>query len=497
MCEFIILQKIIVFYKCNYIMEYSGYANFITNEIFPKQANKNEKILFTSVDTNDFTLDGTKIIANYDGNFSFFCESQLYNKIAQNIELNTVFEIFYYVNGVLNLNTSCSAFSIQNLSGKTNLFIPTSVRLKKGDYFEYGVRVASLNNQVNTVAMPLNDPNHIGNPSVSLHVYAIIPEKPSPEGYLGRCDIFSRFALPLIPNENKYVEMTDSTTNDFTLDGSKFICNNPGMWCFTASYQLISLNYSENAMNNEIDTWASYNGKDTNSANTSQTMCLKNEIMSLVVSGVILLNKDDYLQGGIRSSSLDGKLNMVTADIIFPSTSNTGSIYISCYKINIPYDPINKFSNGVNFLAGGTYPVKVNNPEYIIMNYMTPSLDFTIDYVNSEIVCNNPGSWLLFSTLQLYAYNDTSLGIDSEMNSWFRLNGVNIKNTNTTQSLNNKGGKSVQVNQIILKLSIGDRIQIGLQSTSLNNTLNLGIKSYTGTSGIFNPSCKLLACKVK
>ena len=315
---------------------FKNYANFISNNNYPAKANVSEYIVLSEVDTNDFTLDGTKIICNNPG--IILTQSQLYCYNNSTVGSNGQIDIF----GSVNSSNPASNFttSVTMKNEVTVLCYGGVLELKKDDYIEIGILSSSLDNNINVGIVGYNAPSNVYCPSFISSAYKVdyspIPIQFSPgQFYKNSSNIYSLSTSPSKPNNNEKVLINGSSELDFSIDSSKIICNNPGQWFFNAQYQIVSYknNTTNIGINAQLDGWLILNDIKVENSDASCSIEKLGDSKTLLITYSISLQKGDYIEWGIRSSSLDNNLNIIIQSNTGPTSGLVASLLISANKI--------------------------------------------------------------------------------------------------------------------------------------------------------------------
>ena len=469
----------------------SDYANVYSTNNGPLKANVNELVVFTNSDTTDFELSGSRLICKNPGIWTFISQYQLYSNITSTEYVKAILDGWFLLNGVAIPGSDASS-STSILSGTNVLVIELVLELNVDDYVELGVRCSSYNDKVDVEIKSILDQYEIGTPSVILSLLKI---RNIPSEFKDYANFYSTLTYPKNVNQNEYLTITNVDTPDFTLDGDKIVCNNPGIWSIISQYQMYCLNSSTIGQNAQIDVWINVNGVDIRFSNASANILLKGQTNVICLSGNLLFNKGDNIKVGIRSSSLDGILNTECIGWTSSSGIYVPSIIGTAYKVNyapIYVSPTELYANAVNINSFGTFPSLPNIAEYIVYDYIS-SQDFTIS--GTKLICNNPGNWTFCSQYQCTSYANSIAGINSQINGWFSKNGTSISQSNAILSCTTLGQSNILVVQAVIELNLNDYIEVGVLSNSVDNKLNTVIKTFLGPTGIISPCSRLVANK--
>jgi len=299
--------------------------------------------------------------------------------------------------------------------------------------------------------------------------------------------IISDNQSPLKPNTNEFIYFNKTETNDFYIDPkdkSKVICNNPGTWFIFPQFQLTCLRDSKFAANSQYDSWISKNGVVPTGVDYSVNMTKKNETNLMTSIFVFTLNKGDYIQFGSRSSSLDDELYIVTKTIDDEKSPVSNAVFLDGIKLLTNNKLNSGFLNYCNFITTATAPTITNTNEFVPITNLD-SYDFSININdNTQLICNNSGKWTFFVAIQSYGNNSGQGGIDTSIDLWFVLNGVNVENTDVVTTTIEKGDFITTTNSYSLFLNKNDILQIGIRSNSLNNIINSYLRNHIAPSGI-------------
>jgi hypothetical protein len=317
---------------------FKNYANFISNNNYPNKANTIENVILTEVDTNDFTLDGTKIICNNPGTWVFLIQAQLYCYNNSTVGSNGQIDIWATLNSERPTSNFVTSVTTQN--EVTVLCSGGAAPLQKNDYLEVGILSSSLDDNINAGIVGYIAPSNVYCPSFISSAYKIdypsVPIQFSPgQFYNNSSYIYSFLTAPSKPNNNEKVLINGSSQLDFSIDGSKIICNNPGQWFFNAQYQIVSYknNTSNIGINAQLNGWLILNGTNLENSDASCSIEKLGESKTLLITYAINLQKGDYIECGIRSSSLDNNLNVIIQSNAGPTSGLVASLAISANKI--------------------------------------------------------------------------------------------------------------------------------------------------------------------
>ena len=301
--------------------EFKDYANFYSTLTYPKNVNENEYLTITNVDTPDFTLDVDKIICNNPGIWSIMSQYQMYCLNSSTIGQNAQIDVWANVNGIDIRFSNASANVV--LKGQTNVIcLSGNLLFNKGDYIKIGIRSSSLDGILNTQCIGWTSSSGVYVPSIigTAHKVNYAPIIISPtELYSNAVNINSFGTFPSLPNKAEYIVYDYISSQDFTISGTKLICNNAGTWTFCTQYQCSCYADSIAGINSQINGWFSKNGKAISQSNAILSCTTLGESNILVVQAVIELNINDYIEVGILSNSIDNKLNVAVETFLGPT----------------------------------------------------------------------------------------------------------------------------------------------------------------------------------
>lgn len=480
---------------------FKNYANISSNLPFPQKANRNEYVVFTSTDSPDYVIEDSRLVCKNPGTWTFVCQYQLYSNSTSNViqkgerVIDSILDGWIRVNGEI-VPGSDATSSSAILSGTNVLVIEYCVQMNDGDSIEFGIRSSSYDKKVHIQVLEIIDENLIGTPSVILTALKL-REPLFPSEFKNYANLFSTKSYPLKVNQNEYIEITDTDTNDFVLEGDKVICMNPGFWAITSQYQIYAYNNSDVGKNSEIDVWVNLNDIDIRFSNASSSILCKNELNVLCLVGTLYFEKGDYIKVGIRSTSLDQKFNAGVISYIAPSGILAPSIITTAYKVDYLPMPVpgtidQFYYNSTNINSFGNFPTKANTNEYIVYDF-NGSADFKLD--GTKVICQNPGTWSFCSVYECYSFKQSTVGVNSEINGWFSYNGVIVEDSCAIVSVTELAQTNVLVIQYVKELKEGDYIEIGVRSGSLDGQLNAAIRTRTGPTGVVSPCSRLVATK--
>ena len=317
--------------------------------------------------------------------------------------------------------------------------------------------------------------------------------------YKNYINSFSNISCPSSPNNNEFVKFEYIDNPDFTLnpnDNSQLICNNPGKWFLLPQFQTFVVNDSDYSSNSQIDCWVVLNGVPIYGDDAGFVNINKNEAGVFPLGFVGNFKKGDFIQYGVRSTSLDGNLNIILYNIPTSTGVNCPSVILSGFKILTNIIPDSSTKGFFNVSTTLNLPYKANNNEYVYFDNID-SYDFNVDLTdNSKLICNNPGKWLLFAQCQPYIYNQTDISTDSTIDFWFSINNNDIPNSDQSISMTLLGKEKVITNSFIYNFALNDILKFGLRSNSLNNNINIGFNTVIAPSGILDAPAVIEAVKL-
>ena len=467
---------------------YKNFANISSSLRFPRLPNNNELVIFDNTDTPDFTLNGTKLVCNNAGNWNLLAQYQLVNYSQSLVQAQSQIDGWVRVNGV-NIENSDATSSVNNIGGVNVLTIGISLYLKVNDTVEWGIRSSSYDtSEVVCVIDSYTASTGVIAPSIILTAYKILD---SVNNFKNYTNLISNINYPSLPNRNEFIKFTNTDNSDFTLNNTRIVCNNPGTWNFIAQYQAYSYKTTNLGINSELDGWVSLNGVNIENSDASWSSTLLNELGVLTIGTIIELKVGDYVEFGVRSSSLDNNLNIGIINYLTPTSITAPSIILTTYKVK---EPEFNFKNYANIVSFSNLPLRTNDNELCILNKIDTS-DFTVDNA-TRLVVKNPGKWVFLSQYQLYSYDNNITGPNGLVDGWFRVNGVNVPNSDATSSSAVLSGVNVLPIALVVDLKLNDYVEFGVRSTSLNNKVTTGIKELLPQTRINAPSLILSAHKI-
>lgn len=461
-----------------------GYANIASTLSFPKNPNQNEYVEFDIVDTPDFSLNGSHIICNNPGNWNLIAQYQLVN-FQENIEQSgSEIDGWVRLNGV-DITDSDATNSVNNVGGVNVLCISVCLSLNQNDSVEWGIRSSSYD----TSRVVCGIKSYIANsgivaPSIILTAQKLLDDS---ENFKNYANIYSTINGPVHPNKNEVMEMNYIDSNDFCFDGSKIICKNSGKWNFLTQYQGYGYNTTDLGVQSQLDGWFRKNGVDIPGSDAAWSCTLKNEVGVLSVAAVIELNEGDYVEIGVRSSSLDGNLNVGSVGFVPPTGIRAPSVILTAFKVK---SLLNDYSNYANISCFTDAPL-VSNTNSSLFWDATDTNDFSID--GSKLIVKNGGKWSFLVQYQLYNYAKCLTGPNGIIDGWVRLNGVDVLGSDASTSSSVLSGVNVLPIAGIFELKEGDYIEFCVRCSSIDNLLTTGVKTFLPPSEVRAPTV-ILTC---
>ena len=187
---------------------------------------------------------------------------------------------------------------------------------------------------------------------------------------------------------------------------------------------------------------------------------------------------------------MDNKINSGIINYLTPTNIIAPSIILSVFKVN---SLLNGFANFANVTSLIDLPLKPNNNELVVLSTQDTN-DFTIN--GNKLIVKNPGKWLVLNQYQLYSYQKQDSGADGLLDGWFRVNGVNVSNSDATTSSSVLSGVNVLPIAIALNAKLGDELEFGIRCSSQNNEVSSGMKKYVAPTTITAPSTIITLLKI-
>jgi hypothetical protein len=162
----------------------------------------------------------------------------------------------------------------------------------------------------------------------------------------------------------------------------------------------------------------------------------------------------------------------------------------NCYSpCPCPVPPV--FSHYSNVLGTEAAPKIPRQNEFVPLN-TTDTADWTINPLdNTQLVCQNPGTWNIISQYQI-VYRDTGLpDEESTISGWFNLNGEDVAATDAAQSCSQVNPKSVLAIALVLNFQKGDIVRFGVRGSSASAK----IQGFLDDTGVYAPSLIVTATR--
>jgi hypothetical protein len=140
-----------------------------------------------------------------------------------------------------------------------------------------------------------------------------------------------------------------------------------------------------------------------------------------------------------------------------------------------------------NIYSTTTTPSIPNQNEFVPIDGVdTP--DWTVlSNDTTVLVCNNPGTWSVLVQYQMV--NLIPRPIAQHIDGWFVVNDVAVVGSDATGSATGPGDKNVLVIALNQTFENGDRLQLGIRSTTdIANYNTIGCVAYQAPSGVLAPS---------
>jgi len=144
----------------------------------------------------------------------------------------------------------------------------------------------------------------------------------------------SKITAPKLPNNNEFVPFTSVDTNAWKLqaDGSLKCCN-AGEWAVIAQYQFVGQNDISSGANGTIEGWFIINDKNVADSAATAYVSKKGGSAVLTIALNVEFKKGDNLKLGIRSTSVDGKLNSACVASVGQSGVGIPSVILALDKV--------------------------------------------------------------------------------------------------------------------------------------------------------------------
>ena len=237
--------------------------------------------------------------------------------------------------------------------------------------------------------------------------------------------------------------------------------NQAGVYFVIACAQTGSTN-NPNA-NGEVRLWMQLNQVNIPNSNTIQT--IRNGVTAVLVSqGIITVEANDKLQ--LAFSSTNNKLGIIAST---PANEPAvPSMIFSTFRLDtkdssVAYAQISSSNSQWGCLT----------PQAINLNNNDGSNRITNN--NGIIRFQRAGTYFLMAAAQVGSLNDQGVG---DVRLWMRLNGADIANSNTIQTVNRD--TAVLVSQTVLEVQAGDQIQLIFSSDVTKGTLGVVASTPSG-----------------
>lgn len=154
-------------------------------------------------------------------------------------------------------------------------------------------------------------------------------------------NIYSNIVSPINVNTNETFPLTDLDTKDWKINShnrSILKCKNPGLWQFTAQYQVIGTLPQVDFLNVPfIDGWFIVNNQPISNSAASASGALGVQTV-LTIAITRYFKKGDILQVGIRSTSTSTPavlgVQCISNSNIGTTNVNAPSLILTAIKIN-------------------------------------------------------------------------------------------------------------------------------------------------------------------
>lgn len=478
---------------------FSNSLSIISDIQSPKKPNTNEFIYFNVSETNDFYIDpndNSKVICNNPGTWFIFPQFQLTCLKDSKFPANSQYDSWLSKNGVVTFDYTVTLTK----KNETNLF-PTIIvyTLNKGDYIQFGSRSSSLDEELYIVTKTIKDEKSPVSNAVFLDGMKLLTNNKLNSGFLNYCNFITTLSAPTNTNTNQFIPITNLDSYDFSIninDNTQVICNNSGKWTFFVGIQNYGNNTGQGGIDTSIDFWFVVNGVNVENTDVVITTIEKGDYLSSTNSYTLFLNKNDILQIGIRSNSLNNILNSNIRYFLAPTGYDNYPFGISAFKLPTFSNETTKtgFTGYSNIISLVNSPKLPNNLEKIVFSDNNINdKDFSIN--NTKLICNNPGKWIIFAQYLIYSLNTTTNGDNSQLIGWLIVNGKKKEASSSRQSSTFLGQYNVLTIVNNQKLNKNDVIELGILSSSLDNKLNVIVKDGVSYCGINSPSVILTLIK--
>jgi hypothetical protein len=461
-------------------MTFKNYANIFARESYPKRPNRNEFVSFSDTDSSDFSLEGTKLVCQNAGNWNLIAQYQLVNYQTYEDKNGAQLDGWLRINGI-DVSDSDATNSVNNVGGVNVLAISVCLSLNVGDEVEWGVRSSSFE----TKRVVLGIKSYVADtgivaPSIILTCQKLLNDQGVFKNY---ANMFSNINAPLRPNHNEVMKINNTDTLDFELNDGKVVAKNPGKWFILSQYQCFAYNTTNLGVQGQVDGWFVLNGSAVSDSDATWSTTLKNEVGVLAIGAVFDLKNGDELELGIRSSSLDNKLNAGAVGFLTPTGIRAPSVILTAFKVQ----------DGANMASFTNAPLRPN--ENTVLNWdFNDSDNFELN--GSQIIAKKSGNYQFAIQYQLYNYANCQTGPNGLLDGFLRLNGVDIPASDATTSSSVLSGVNVLPICAVLELKAGDIVEVGVRASSIDNLLTTACKTYIPPSQIRAPTVILTAFRL-
>jgi len=483
---------------------YKNYLNGISGVTVPKLSCINELVPFTSIDTIDFYIDpqdNTKLVCNNPG--LWFINAQF--------KINCLSDCLYTQEGQINIWPIFNGVSQQGFDNGWSLakvncsaVIPSGYAafFKAGDYIQYGIQQNGIwfDKLIVVCSTTERSSSGVTCPSVNLSGFKLLTNNTNDSGFQNYSIISTTINLPSIANQYQYILFNSLNSYDFTINinnNAELICNNPGKWFIFSQIQVYGYNDTTIGTDNIVNTFISVNSNNIQNSAMVTSPMTKSSLNMIANSYAYTFKQNDILQFGIKSCSLN-------------NTLNSGFFYYTPYTTVADFPAINiamklpTFSNEKNSTGFVGYSNIISSPSFYlskpnqnelveVVNNEPNNIDFAIE--NTNIICNNPGKWLISAQYTIYSINITQDGNQSKIDGWLIFNGTSIQNSDASQTAINSQEQSVFNISYIQEFKQNDILQLGVRSSSLDGNLNVTILTWGDTQNI-NPAVSLTLIKI-
>ena len=206
----------------------------------------------------------------------------------------------------------------------------------------------------------------------------------------------------------------------------------------------------------EVHLWTRLNDVDVPNSNTIQTI-RSGSTAVLVSQTIVTLKANDTIK--LMFSTTDNRLGMIASTPI--NESATPGMIFSTFRLrsegeSLPYAQLSSSKSQWGCLTPQVIELDRNDGSQSITNN------------NDTILFNASGTYFLIAAAQVGSDGGGGLG---DVHLWFRLNGQDMDNSNTIQTVNND--TAVLICQTAVVLQTGDQLQLMLSTDVTTGTLGI------------------------